>query len=307
MTAIEATNLTKHYGEVKAVRGVDLTVEAGSIHGFVGPNGAGKSTTMGMLVGVVTPTVGEAFIYGEPAGSHAALQQIGFAPQDPVFYESMTGRGYLRFVGSVSGVDGSVRDRVEELLDWLELKDAAGQPIGGYSGGMERRLGLAQAMIHDPDLLILDEPTAELDPQGRAAIIDALENLAGEGKTVFVSSHVLAELEQFIETVTVIDDGRIATSGPLEEVRSAVADAFLVESTDNERLLEMLADRPAVERVERRDGQGLAVWAEDFDAFATDLPAVLSDAGIGLRSLHQENGLEEAFLEMTASGAEGDD
>jgi ABC-2 type transport system ATP-binding protein len=307
MTAIEATNLTKHYGEVKAVRGVDLTVEAGSIHGFVGPNGAGKSTTMGMLVGVVTPTVGEAFVYGEPAGSHAALQQIGFAPQDPVFYESMTGRGYLRFVGSVSGVDGSVRDRVEELLDWLELKDAAGQPIGGYSGGMERRLGLAQAMIHDPDLLILDEPTAELDPQGRAAIIDALENLAEEGKTVFVSSHVLAELEQFIETVTVIDDGRIVTSGPLKEVRSAVADAFLVESTDNERLLEMLADRPAVERVERRDGQGLAVWTDDHDAFATDLPAVLSDAGIGLRSLHQENGLEEAFLEMTASGAEGDD
>jgi ABC-2 type transport system ATP-binding protein len=299
MAIIDATNLTKHYGDVKAVRGIDLTVEEGSIHGFVGPNGAGKSTTMGMLVGVVTPTVGEAFIGGEPAGSHAALEKIGYAPQEPVFYESMTGRAYLRYVGRIAGVDGSVTERVDRLLEWLDLVDAADQPIGGYSGGMERRLGLAQAMVHDPDLLILDEPTAELDPQGRAAIIDALENLTDEGKTVFVSSHVLAELEQFVEAVTVIDDGRVVTSGPLEEIRSGVEETYLVDSTDDDRLGDLLAERGPVERVEAREEEdGLVVWADDRDAFAAELPTVLSDAGIGLRSLRGGNGLEEAFLEM---------
>jgi ABC-2 type transport system ATP-binding protein len=298
MTAIEATNLTKHYGEVKAVRGVDLTVEEGSIHGFVGPNGAGKSTTLATLVGVVTPTVGEAFIAGEPAGSHAALEKTGYAPQDPVFYESMTARAYLSYMGKIAGVDGSVGDRVDELLEWLDLADAADQAIGGFSGGMERRLGLAQAMIHDPELLILDEPTAELDPKGRAAIIEALENLAEEGKTVFVSSHVLAELEQFIETVTVIDDGRVVTSGPLAEVRSAVTETLVVDSTDDEALRERLTDHAAVERVEPHEDDALTVWTDDHEAFGTALPAVLSDAGIGLRSMRPENGLEKAFLEM---------
>lgn len=299
MAMIETTNLTKHYGDVKAVRGIDVTVEEGSIHGFVGPNGAGKSTTMGMLVGVVTPTVGEAFVDGEPAGSQAALEKIGYAPQDPVFYESMTGRAYLRYVGTVAGVDGSVAERVEELLEWLDLADAADQRIAGYSGGMERRLGLAQAMVHDPELLILDEPTAELDPQGRASIIEALENLTDEGKTVFVSSHVLAELEQFIEAVTVIDDGRVVTSGPLEEIRAGVEETYLVESTDDDRLADLLAARETVERVEPHDEEdGLVVWTDDRDAFATDLPRVLSDADVGLRSMHSGNGLEEAFLEM---------
>jgi len=298
MAAIEAENLTKHYGDVRAVRGIDLTVERGAIHGFVGPNGAGKSTTMGMLVGNVTPTVGTVRIDGEPAGSQAALEKIGYAPQDPVFYESMTGRSYLRYVGALSGVEGRVSDRVEELLDWLDLADAADQSIAGYSGGMARRLGLAQAMIHDPELLILDEPTAELDPQGRASIIDALRTLADEGKTVFVSSHVLAELEQFIETVTVIDDGRVVTSGPLDDVNASVSRTYSVETTDDETVAARLAEHSAVERVEFGDDSGLIVWVDDQSAFETDLPAVVSDAGLGLKSLRRSNGLEEAFLEM---------
>jgi ABC-2 type transport system ATP-binding protein len=299
MTMIDATNLTKHYGDVKAVRGIDLEVEAGSIHGFVGPNGAGKSTTMGMLVGVITPTVGEASIDGDPAGSGTALSKIGYAPQDPVFYESMTGRAYLRYMGKIAGVDGSVGDQVDELLDWLDLTDAADQAISGYSGGMKRRLALAQAMVHDPDLLILDEPTAELDPQGRASIIDALQNLTDDGKTVFVSSHVLAELEQFIEAVTVIDDGQVVTSGSLNEVNAGVDQTYLVESTDDEALGAILADHAMVERVEfHEDREGLVVWTDDRDAFAIGLPRVLSDADIGLRSMQAGNGLEEAFLEM---------
>ena len=300
---IETTNLTKHYGDLKAVQGIDLSVEKGSIHGFVGPNGAGKSTTMGMIVGNVTPTVGEATIDGEPAGSHAALQKIGFAPQEPVFYESMGARQYLRYIGTLAGVEGSVSERVEELLEWLSLTEATGQPIGGYSGGMLRRLSLAQAMVHDPELLILDEPTAELDPQGRASIIEALQRLTDEGKTVFVSSHILAELEQFIETVTVINNGQLVMTGPLSEIQSNVETTYIVESTDNEALEPRLADHNAVTRIERESDE-LTVWTDDPTAFTTGLPGVLSDAGIGIQSLQRGGGLEEAFLKMIEEEAD---
>ncbi|RQG89627.1 ABC transporter ATP-binding protein [Natrarchaeobius chitinivorans] len=301
MTMIEANNLTKHYGDIKAVQGIDLTIDAGSIHGFVGPNGAGKSTTMGMLVGVVTPTVGEATIGGDPAGSHAALEKIGYAPQDPVFYNSMTARSYLRHMGKMSGLDGNLSERVDELLEWLNLADAADQAISGYSGGMERRLALAQAMVHDPELLILDEPTAELDPRGRASIIDTLQNLTDQGKTVFVSSHVLSELEQFIEEVTVINDGKVITSGSLAEVSAGLVETYVVESTDDATLQNLLMECPFVERVELHEDSGVTVWIDDEDAFSTTLPTVLSDAEIGLQSMHRESGLEEAFLEMIES------
>jgi ABC-2 type transport system ATP-binding protein len=299
---IETTNLTKHYGDVKAVRGLDLEVEAGSIHGFVGPNGAGKSTTMQMLVGAVTPTVGDANIGGDPAGSLAARGKIGYAPQDPSFYESMTARSYLRYMCRVSDA-GDVGDRVVELLSWLDLADAADQPIEGYSGGMRRRLGLAQALVHDPELLILDEPTAELDPEGRASIIEALENLTDDGKTVFVSSHVLAELEQFIEAVTMIDDGRVVASGSLAEVRERVGErAFLVESTDDPRLRDLLADRDAVEQVTTDGEDALVVATDDPEAFGTELPEVLADANIGLQAMRRDGGLEETFLELVEEG-----
>ncbi len=304
MAMIETRNLTKHYGDEQAVQGIDLTVEEGSIHGFVGPNGAGKSTTMGMLVGNITPTVGEATIGGEPAGTHAARERIGFAPQDPVFYDSMTADQYLKYIGTVAGVEGSVGERVDELLEWLSLDDAVTQPIGGYSGGMKRRLNLAQAMINDPDLLILDEPTAELDPQGRSAIIDALQRLTEEGKTVFVSSHILAELEQFIETVTVINDGQLLMTGPLEEVWESVETAYIVESTDDERLAELLATHEAVSRTETGDDSGITVWTDDPETFATALPTVMSEAGLGLYGVERAGGLEEAFLEMIDEGGE---
>jgi len=305
MTMIETTNLTKRYGDFTAVDGIDLTVERGSIHGFVGPNGAGKTTTMQMLVGLTSPTEGEALIDGEPAGTLAAKQALGYAPQEPALYESMTGLDYLVYMGKVAGMSDGITERARDLLSWLDLSDAAAQPIGGYSGGMQRKLSLAQAMIHEPDLLILDEPTATLDPEGRASIIDSLERLTEEGMTVFVSSHVLAELEQFIDTVTVLHDGQIATSGPLEEIESGVDTAtYLVDSSDNDRLRALLADHPAVERVQHAEDGGLTLLTEDPEAFTADLHSVMADAGITLRSLEQAGGLEEAFLDLIEEGGD---
>jgi len=302
MAMIETTNLTKRYGDVTAVDGVDLTVEEGSIHGFVGHNGAGKSTTMQMLVGLVSPTEGEAYIDGEPAGTLSAKRKLGYAPQEPRFYESMSGRDYLVYMGKLGDVEGSVRDRAEELLDRFDLTDAADQSIGGYSGGMQRKLSLAQALLDDPELLILDEPTAELDPEGRASIIGFLEELTGEGVTAFVSSHVLAELEQFIDTVTVLQEGRVARSGTIEEVTMASGTAtFEVESSDDERLRGLLAGHAAVERVAVEDGH-LAVTTDEPDAFTTELTGVAAEADIGIRSLDRASGLAETFMEITGEG-----
>jgi ABC-2 type transport system ATP-binding protein len=298
MSMIETTNLTKEYGDVTAVESIDLRVERGDIHGFVGHNGAGKSTTMQMLMGLVTPTRGEAYIDDEPAGSPAATRHVGYAPQDPEFYESMTGRDYLVYMGKLSDIDGSARERADELLEWLDLVGAADQAIGGYSGGMLRKLAVGQAMLGDPELLVLDEPTAALDPEGRAMIIDALESLTDDGTTVFVSSHVLTELERFIDTVTFLNEGRIVASGPLEEVLSSASERFVVDASDNDLLSDLLADCAPVERVEDGDDGELLITVDDASAFAVSLPRVLSDAGLGLHSMTREGGLEERFLDM---------
>jgi ABC-2 type transport system ATP-binding protein len=303
MTMIQTEDLTKRYDDVTAVDGIDLTVEEGSVHGFVGHNGAGKSTTMRMLVGLVTPTDGEAYIDGEPAGTLAATEQIGYAPQDPEFYGSMSGREYLTYMGTVAGVSGSAADRADELLDWLDLADAADQSLDGYSGGMLRKVAVAQAMLTEPELLILDEPTAALDPEGRAMIIDALEALTEEGATVFVSSHVLTELERFVDTVTFLREGRIVTSGPLEEViASTGVERYLVDSSDNDLLAELLAGEGTVESVDRTDDGSLVVTAAEPTAFTVALPRVVSDAELGLHSMGRESGLEDRFLDVLDDG-----
>jgi len=305
MAMIETTDLTKRYGDMTAVDGIDLTVEDGSLHGFVGHNGAGKSTTMQMLVGLVSPTSGEASIDGDPAGSPAATEKLGYAPQEPRFYDSMSGRAYLTHMGKLASVSGDVGARADELLSWLDLEAAADKPIGGYSGGMRRKLGMAQAMLEEPDLLVLDEPTATLDPEGRAAIIESLRSLTDDGTTVFVSSHVLAELEQFIDNVTILKQGRIAASGPIDEVLSDVeTGTYVVDATDNARLRGLLATHATVERVRRRDDGRLTVLADDPRAFAESLPAVLHEAGLGIRSLQEEGGLEETFLDIVDEEAE---
>jgi ABC-2 type transport system ATP-binding protein len=298
MSMIETRNLTKRYGDVTAVEGVDITVEYESIHGFVGHNGAGKSTTMRILVGLATPTEGTVRIDGEPAGSQPATEKIGYSPQDPELYDEMTGRDYLVYVGKLAGMNSGIRDRADELLERFEIADAATQPIGSYSGGMERKLSLAQAMMDEPELLVLDEPTAELDPEARASVIDALEDLTEQGVTVFVSSHVLAELEQFVDTVTILQNGEVATAGPIEELRQAVdVETYVLESSDDARLQSLLEDHDSVEEVNLENAR-LQVIPTDAAEFRAALPTVMSDAGLEIRSLQPESGLEETFLKL---------
>lgn len=302
---IETTNLTKEFGDVTAVDGIDLEVATGQIHGFVGPNGAGKTTAMQMLVGLLTPTEGSATIDGEPAGSMAAREVLGYSPQEPAFYDSMTGRRYLEYMANVAGMGSSAaRERTDEMLAWLDLEDAADKPIGGYSGGMKRRLSLGQAMIHDPELLILDEPTAGLDPSGRRTIIESLQRLTAEGMTVFVSSHVLAELEQFIETVTILVDGEIVETASLDAIKDRYGgEAFAVDTADNEAVVDLLAAQSWVTTARIDDGT-VTVMTDQPEAFKRKLQQLLAEEGIVLESMQQEGGLEDAFADIIQADTE---
>lgn len=307
MTAIETTNLTKRFGDVTAVDSLDLTVEEGTVHGFVGPNGAGKTTAMQLIIGLLQPTAGEAFVAGEPAGSLAANAHIGYSPQEVAMYDSMTGRRYLEYMGRAAGMSrGEVDERADELIEWLDLTDAAHRKTGTYSGGMKRRLSLAQAMIHDPDILILDEPTTGLDPTGRQRIMDALDALADEGLTVFVSSHVLSELEQYIDEVTILRAGEHILTDSIAAVQEAYGgEAFAVQTDDDQRVATLLEDSHLVHSVEL-DDQRLVVTTDEADAFRTGLQELLVEEGISLRSLSEEGTLQEAFTDIVTDDSETD-
>ncbi|KXB06051.1 hypothetical protein AKJ53_01450 [candidate division MSBL1 archaeon SCGC-AAA382F02] len=295
---IETKNLTKEFEDVVAVNGVDLEVEEGSIHGFVGPNGAGKTTTMRMLVGTLKPTKGEAYIGGETAGSLAAKEIIGYSPQFPQFYGSMTGLDYLEYMGRMAGIGSKAEKRAKVLLKWLGLKKYEDKKVGGYSGGMKRKLSLAQAMIHEPELLILDEPTATLDPAGRMSIIESLEKLTKEkGMTVFVSSHVLTELEKFIDHVTILNEGEVVTSNTLDELAETYAsEAYLISTSDNEKVLDLIEDKSFVNRAWLDDDDNVNVLTSEPEEFKSELVGMIAKKDLRLDSLTRAGGLEDAFI-----------
>ncbi len=222
---IETAGLTKAFGKRVAVDRLNLKVRRGLIHGFVGPNGAGKTTTMKMLVGSIKNTGGYGYVNGYGIGTLDARRSLGFSPEKPAFYGDMTGWEYLVYMGRLGGMkQHAAQKRASELMSWLGLGDCCRSNIGRFSAGMKQRLSLAQAMTHQPQLLILDEPTANLDPDGRMALIEKLRELRRELKmTIFISSHILPELEQLLDTVTLIDNGRIVVEDSVQGLKQTVA------------------------------------------------------------------------------------
>lgn len=217
--AIETQGLSKRYGKHLAVSGLDLRVPLGVVYGFLGRNGAGKTTTIGMLVGLLRPTDGDAWVLGHPVrrDQRAALRRTGVLLDRPAFYPYLSGRENLWIVAQALG--NGAHGRIPEALETVELTERAGDRFAAYSLGMKQRLGLAAALLNDPDLLILDEPTTGLDPIGQRDIRQLIRRLADEtGKTIFLSSHQLPEVEQICDQVAVIDRGRLVAQGPLAEV-----------------------------------------------------------------------------------------
>ncbi|GAA0673295.1 ABC transporter ATP-binding protein [Natronoarchaeum mannanilyticum] len=224
--AITADGLTKRYGDVEAVDGVDLSISSGAVYGFLGPNGAGKTTTIEMLATLVEPTAGTATVAGHPISDRDAIKpHIGYLPDEPPVYDAFSAREQLEYVAVLRGLDDDrAADRIDELLARVDLAADADRLIDDYSQGMRQKVGLLQALLHDPDVLFLDEPTNGLDPRAAREVVDLIDDLATAGTTVFLSTHVLPVVEELADTVGVLHEGRIVAEGAPAELKRRADD-----------------------------------------------------------------------------------
>jgi ABC-2 type transport system ATP-binding protein len=224
MNALTINSLSKVYSStfrerIEALKGVDLSVASNEIFGFLGPNGAGKTTTLKIITGLLKPTAGNAFIFGVPISNTHIRQKVGFLPEHPAYYNHLTGFELLDFAGGLFGIPaGERKKRAEALLERVGLKDVAAIRTNQYSKGMVQRLGIAQALVNDPELVILDEPLSGLDPMGRKEIKDIIISLKDDGKTVFFSTHILADVERICDRVAILRAGRLLRVGQLNEL-----------------------------------------------------------------------------------------
>jgi ABC-2 type transport system ATP-binding protein len=295
---IQTENLTKVYNGKTAVDGLNLEVGQGEIFGFLGPNGAGKSTTILMLTGMIEPTDGRCLVDGiEVAKNPLKVKEIiGYLPEDVGFYGNMTAEQNLDYFARFYGMDARERkERIAELLEQVHL-DGVTQKAGEYSRGMKQRLGLAQALINDPSVLFLDEPTANLDPEGVREYRELVEHLAGEGKTIFVSSHILSEVREVCRTVGLLAKGRLVAQGTLEEVARTLApsdgDAVRIVVETREQLPE-IEDSDIVD-VERNGNRAVVLAKTDIrDRLAT----ALFEQGVHIREMRvEEPDIEDVFM-----------
>jgi ABC-2 type transport system ATP-binding protein len=257
-----------------AVRDLSLEVQEGEVYGLLGPNGSGKSTTLKMLLGLVTPTSGTAQVFGEDSRAFAARSDVGFLPENPYFYKFLTGEETLRFYGKLCGLRGAkLKSRVEELLALVGLQDARARRVGGYSKGMLQRIGLAQAIIQDPRLVVLDEPTAGVDPAGSRQIRDLILELKARGMTVLLTSHLLEQVQEVCDRVGIMAKGRLLREGNLDDLVAVNNQTqFVVENAPPE--------------------------------LAAQVAELVAKSGATLvETRHPQQTLEKVFLEVTSSGS----
>ena len=294
--AIETRALTKRYGDaIVAVDDLDLRVRRGEVYGFLGPNGAGKTTTLRMLLGLVRPTSGQATVLGASPGSPEGLARIGALVETPAFYPYLSGRDNLRVLARHAGVSD---DRVEAVLAEVRLSGRAGDRSASYSLGMKQRLGVAAALLKDPELLILDEPTNGLDPAGMAEMREFMRSLGEGGRTLVLSSHLMGEIEHVCDRVGVIRDGSLVAEGTVEELRGRAG--LRVRAEPLSEAARLVGALPAVDQVISVDG--LLDVAVDT-AQAPAINRALVEAGIAVSELYaQKASLEDVFLELTANG-----
>lgn len=290
--------LTKRFGEREAVADLNLKVHAGEIFGFLGPNGAGKSTTIGMLLGLVRPTAGRAIVLGydmqlQPA---PALKSVGAMIEVPAFYPYLSARDNLRVLARVSGLPDA---RVDAVLKMVELHDRARDPFKSFSQGMRQRLGLAAALLHEPQLILLDEPTNGLDPAGQHEIRALIRTLAQSGHTIFLSSHMLSEVEQLCDRVAILKAGRVIAEGNVTELLRRGRGLLLRVAGDAAVALEVLRATPWIAAVEQ---QGDALLLDAPAERAAEISMLLAAKQIAVAELRtNETRLEDFFLEVTKS------
>jgi ABC-2 type transport system ATP-binding protein len=291
---IVVQGLTKQFGQVTAVQNLSFTVEPGSVTGFLGPNGAGKTTTLRMLLGLVTPTAGTATINGRPfnqLGTPASV--VGAVLEAQGFHPNRSARNHLRVYASAIGVPD---ERVEQVLQLVGLSDAAHRKAGGYSMGMKQRLALATALLGDPQVLVLDEPANGLDPEGIAWLRSFLQSFARSGRTVLVSSHLLAEIEQTVDQVVIVSRGQTMYYGQLDDLRKQQQTRVIVRPADPHALVNALREAGITAVEPTPDGQ-LAVSGSDSRQIAD----IALGAGVAVYGMQEEQAdLEQLFFQLTS-------
>jgi len=292
-TIVETHGLTKRYGSgVLAVESVDMSVRRGEVYGFLGPNGAGKTTTLRMLVGLIRPTSGTATVAGHTPGNRTGLAKIGTLIESPGFYPYLSGHENLRVVAEMASMS---RKRVDEVLDMVDLTSRAGRKFGTYSTGMKQRLGVAASLLKDPDLLILDEPTNGLDPQGMAEMRKLIKDIGQGERTVLLSTHLLGEVEQICDRVGVITNGRLVTQSTVRDLLGEKG--VVVKAQPADRAVEILTRMFGHESVVRQDG---FIQLKTDPGRSTEINRELTAAGVGVSELRPyERSLEDVFFQLT--------
>ncbi len=305
MSAISIRGLRKNFGSFTALENVDLEVPEGVCFGFLGPNGAGKTTTIKIILGLLEPSGGEVRVFGEKAGSYSVRRRIGYLPERIEYHNHVLCIDFLKYVGILNHMKPLSAEKVaREILTWVGLEGWEEQPIGSLSAGMKQRLGLAQALMGNPDLLILDEPTTNLDPLGRKEILDKVRELVNEGKTVLFSSHILSEVETVSDYVGIIYKGRTLRQGKLKDVVQELVHGksgrYELVVDAKEKVLTLLTERGVDAAI---DGDRIIIFSSDMNNLGKLLPKVLVDAGACILKFAPVGGaLQEVFLQLVSQG-----
>jgi ABC-2 type transport system ATP-binding protein len=293
-TILSIHNLNKRYGSLQALKNVSLEIKKGNVYGILGPNGSGKSTTLGIVLNVVNKTSGEYSWFGGELQTHEALKKVGAIIERPNFYPYMTAQQNLELVCKIKNIDYS---KIAEKLELVGLNERKDSKFSTFSLGMKQRLAIASALLNDPEILILDEPTNGLDPQGIHQIRDIIKQIAAKGTTILLASHLLDEVEKVCSHVLVLRKGQVLYSGPVDGV-SANEGFFELQADDNENLIRVLQLHPAVDKIKTSDAKVLVYLKTKLEP--AELNQYLFSNSICLSHLvKRKNSLEEQFLELT--------
>lgn len=297
-TILSINNLNKKYGKLQAVKNLSLEIQKGNVYGILGPNGSGKSTTLGIVLNVVNKTSGEYSWFGGSMATHEALKKVGAIIERPNFYPYMTAQENLELVCKIKGINYS---KVQEKLEIVGLIDRKDSKFSTFSLGMKQRLAIASALLNDPEILILDEPTNGLDPQGIHQIRDIIRLIASQGTTILLASHLLDEVEKVCSHVLVLRKGEILYSGSVEGMSNS--NGFIeLQSNDSKALIAVLQKYPSIDSIKEEDGKVIITSKTNIEA--SELNKFLAENNIYLNHLVKRNhSLEEQFLELTAKNS----
>ena len=300
---IRTQNLTKKYNEFKAVDNLSLEVKEGEIYGFLGPNGAGKTTTILMLLGILKPTQGEVYLFGQNIAKDflSIKKKMGVVSEKQYLYKEMTAGEYLNFFADLYGVKNR-KKKIDQLLEAVNLLEVRNRKLGAFSRGMQQKLGFARALLHDPQLLLLDEPVSGLDPTGIKQIRDLIEQENKKGRTIFISSHLLSEVERLCGKVGIINKGRLLAEDTMDNLRKRLTDVVELEielTEAKKKIIDTLAAFDFIKGLKREENLLTIKVKADKDYRAQISEAISQQGGVVLGIKKKEMSLEEAFITIT--------